>query len=122
MRSAQTARRRLHEGDFKFGKTIEDAFADQVHERDHQLERKSGHVHVAVFFHALAADAHHTPYTILPVVLRTDGVSWTDSRVYVELTRDKIKNAPKYDPSSPLSRDYETRLHKHYGRSEYWGA
>jgi hypothetical protein len=49
-------------------------------------------------------------------------VSWSDSRVYVELTRDKIKNAPEYNPSLPLSRDYETRLYKHYGRSEYWNS
>jgi hypothetical protein len=47
-------------------------------------------------------------------------VSWSDSRVYVDLSRDKIKNAPEYDPSLPLTRDYEARLHKQYGRSEYW--
>jgi hypothetical protein len=49
-------------------------------------------------------------------------VSWSDSRVYVDLARDKIKNAPEYDASLPLTRDYETRLHNHYGRSEYWNA
>ena len=49
-------------------------------------------------------------------------VSWTDSRVYVDLSRDTIKNGPEYDPSLPVSRDYESRLYKHYGRSEYWNA
>jgi hypothetical protein len=47
-------------------------------------------------------------------------VSWSDLRVYVRLSRDKIKNAPEYDPSLPLTRDYETRLHTHYGQAEYW--
>jgi hypothetical protein len=47
-------------------------------------------------------------------------VSWTDSTVYVELTRGAIKNAPEYDPSRPIDRDYEARLHQHYGRQGYW--
>jgi hypothetical protein len=47
-------------------------------------------------------------------------VSWTDSRVYVDLLRDTIKNGPEYDPSAPLSREYENRLYNHYGRSQYW--
>lgn len=49
-------------------------------------------------------------------------VSWNDLRVYVDLSRDKIKNAPEYDPSLPLTRDYEARLYNHYGRSEYWNT
>lgn len=49
-------------------------------------------------------------------------VSWSDARVHIDLPRDKIKNGPEYDPSLPLTRDYETQLHKHYGRSEYWNA
>ena len=47
-------------------------------------------------------------------------VNWSDSRVHVAVPRDKIENAPEYDSSSPLTRDYEARLHKHYGQSEYW--
>ena len=47
-------------------------------------------------------------------------VSWTDSRVFVDLSRDSIKNGPEYDPSAPLSREYENRLYNHYGRSQYW--
>ena len=47
-------------------------------------------------------------------------VSWADSTVYVELTRAAIKSAPEYDASSPIDRDYEDRLHTHYGRQGYW--
>jgi hypothetical protein len=47
-------------------------------------------------------------------------VSWSDSTVYVELTRGAIKNGPEYDPSRPIDRDYEGRLYQHYGREGYW--
>jgi hypothetical protein len=46
--------------------------------------------------------------------------SWQDSRVYVNLARDAIQEAPAYDLSKPPSRDYETTLHRHYNRSPYW--
>jgi hypothetical protein len=48
-----------------------------------------------------------------------DTVSWSDSRVYVDLTRDAIKSGPEFDPDN-LNRDYEARLHKHYDRPGYW--
>ena len=47
-------------------------------------------------------------------------VSWTDSKVYVGLSRDAIKNAPEYAESTPITREYENRLHLHYGRPPYW--
>ena len=47
-------------------------------------------------------------------------VSWSDSRVYVDLRRDEIKSAPEYDPSGTFERDYENRLFEHHGRRKYW--
>jgi hypothetical protein len=47
-------------------------------------------------------------------------VSWPDSRVYVDLTREGVKASPEYDPDRPLERDYESRLYRHYGRRSYW--
>ena len=47
-------------------------------------------------------------------------VSWTDSKVYVGLSRDAIQNAPEYVESMPISRDYENQLYFHYGRPPYW--
>ena len=47
-------------------------------------------------------------------------VSWTDSKVYVGLTREAIKNAPEYAESMPITREYENRLYFHYGRPPYW--
>ncbi len=47
-------------------------------------------------------------------------VSWTDSRVYVGLSRETIRNGPEYDDATPITREYENRLHLHYGRPPYW--
>jgi len=46
--------------------------------------------------------------------------SWHDSRVYVNLARSDIQEAPEYDTNRPLSRDYESSLHRHYRRAPYW--
>ncbi|MGA2146959.1 MAG: PRC-barrel domain-containing protein [Bryobacteraceae bacterium] len=47
-------------------------------------------------------------------------VSWTDSKVYVGLSREAIQNAPEYVESTPITREYENRLYFHYGRPPYW--
>ena len=47
-------------------------------------------------------------------------IRWDDAHVTVDLSRDQIKASPEYDPSKPIPRDYETRLHDHYGRPAYW--
>jgi hypothetical protein len=47
-------------------------------------------------------------------------ITWGESRVHVGLSRERIKNSPEYDPSLPLGREYESSLHNHYDRTEYW--
>ncbi len=47
-------------------------------------------------------------------------VSWKDSKVYVSLRRDIIKDAPVYVESMPITRQYEDRLYATYGRTPYW--
>lgn len=47
-------------------------------------------------------------------------ISWEESKVYVDLTRETIKNAPEYDPATPVNREYESRLYDYYGRPYYW--
>jgi len=47
-------------------------------------------------------------------------VSWTASKVYVGLSRETIKTGPEFVESIPITREYESRLHLHYGRSPYW--
>ena len=47
-------------------------------------------------------------------------VSWTDSKVYLGLSREAIKDGPDYVESMPITREYENRLYLHYGRPPYW--
>jgi len=47
-------------------------------------------------------------------------VSWGKSKVFVDLSRESIKNCPAFDPSKPVTRSYEERLFDHYGRAKYW--
>jgi len=47
-------------------------------------------------------------------------VSWNESKVFVDLLREDIKQSPEYTEESVLTRDYETELHRHYNRQGYW--
>lgn len=47
-------------------------------------------------------------------------VSWMESRVHVNLSRERIKNAPEYDPATMIDRGYEDKLYEHYGSPRYW--
>ncbi len=49
-----------------------------------------------------------------------DRVSWSESKVFVNLTRESIRQSPEYTEESLLTRDYETGLHRHYNRQAYW--
>jgi uncharacterized protein YrrD len=49
-----------------------------------------------------------------------DRVSWSDSKVFVNLTREAVKLAPEYTADTLLNRDYEASLHAHYEREGYW--
>jgi len=46
---------------------------------------------------------------------------WAESKVFVALTREEVKDSPDYDPSAPVNREYEARLYDFYGRPKYWG-
>jgi hypothetical protein len=47
-------------------------------------------------------------------------VSWSQSTVFVNLSRQTIKESPEYTDESLLTRDYEIGLHGHYNRKGYW--
>ena len=49
-----------------------------------------------------------------------DRVSWSDSKAYIDLPRERIKQAPEYEKNMTISRDYEERVYRHYSRSGYW--
>jgi hypothetical protein len=48
-----------------------------------------------------------------------EAIRWDDAHVTVDLSREQIKTSPEYDPSKPIPRDYESRLHDHYDRPVY---
>lgn len=47
-------------------------------------------------------------------------VNWADETVSVDLTQQAVKDAPAYDPTTPLDRQREIDVHAHYGRAGYW--
>jgi len=47
-------------------------------------------------------------------------VSWDESKVFINLSRDAIKKSPEYTEASLPTRDYENKLHRHYDRRGYW--
>ncbi|MHB1678087.1 MAG: PRC-barrel domain-containing protein [Sulfuriferula sp.] len=46
-------------------------------------------------------------------------VEWTEQEVFVKVTRQAVETSPEYDPSHPLSLEYEKHLHAHHARSVY---
>jgi hypothetical protein len=49
-------------------------------------------------------------------------VSWNESKVFVDLSRETIKQSPEYTEESLITRDYETGLYRHYQREGYWAG
>jgi uncharacterized protein YrrD len=47
-------------------------------------------------------------------------VSWSESKVFIHLSRETIKQSPEFTDESTLTRDYEDALHRHYNRQGYW--
>ena len=47
-------------------------------------------------------------------------ISWSESNVYVDLSRATIKQSPAYHAGTPLNREYEEELHRHYNFQGYW--
>jgi hypothetical protein len=46
-------------------------------------------------------------------------VYWAESTVYVDLTRQAVRNSPRYDSAAPLDSDQEAAVRTHYGRARY---
>lgn len=49
-----------------------------------------------------------------------DRVSWDELKVFINLSREDIKQSPEYSEDFLLTRDYETKLHSHYNQVGYW--
>ena len=49
-----------------------------------------------------------------------DRLSWEDSKVFVDLSRQAVKRSPGYKEQQPITREYESELYDHYGKTTYW--
>ena len=58
--------------------------------------------------------------TVLMSPAWIERISWAESKVHVEFSRETIKNAPEYVEDAPINREFENRLYSHYGRAPYW--
>ena len=47
-------------------------------------------------------------------------MSWPESKVFANLSREAIQESPEYSDEFLLTRDYETELHRHYNLEGYW--
>ncbi|AMJ59655.1 PRC-barrel domain-containing protein [Bosea sp. PAMC 26642] len=46
-------------------------------------------------------------------------ISWSQEKVYLDVTRERVKASPAWDPAAMINDIYEKRLHEHYGWSGY---
>jgi uncharacterized protein YrrD len=47
-------------------------------------------------------------------------VSWSESKIFINLSAESIRQSPEYSDKSLLTREYESKLHGHYNRQAYW--
>jgi hypothetical protein len=47
-------------------------------------------------------------------------IDWARRTLAIDMDAQKIKACPPFDPGSPVTREYENDLYRHYGRSGYW--
>jgi hypothetical protein len=46
-------------------------------------------------------------------------IRWADRRIVVDITREKIKCCPEWDPTIAMDRAYTNRVDTHYGWHTY---
>ncbi len=49
-----------------------------------------------------------------------DRISYDESKVFVDLSRETIRNVPEYNEDEVLTREHENVLHQHFNRQGYW--
>jgi len=47
-------------------------------------------------------------------------ISWEESKVFINLTRESIKQGPEFTAQTLITRDHEMKLYRHYNREGYW--
>ncbi|MEZ6046428.1 MAG: PRC-barrel domain-containing protein [Planctomycetaceae bacterium] len=47
-------------------------------------------------------------------------ISWEEQKAYLDLSKTQVRNAPLYDPRTPVNREFEKEIYDYYGRPTYW--
>ncbi|MGD0839129.1 MAG: PRC-barrel domain-containing protein [Polyangia bacterium] len=47
-------------------------------------------------------------------------ISWSQRKIFVDLSRQKIKESPEWNAETAINREYEERLYDYYGRPVDW--
>jgi len=47
-------------------------------------------------------------------------ISWEERKVYVDMSRQGVKQSPEWNPEAGVNREYESRLYDYYGRPLDW--
>lgn len=47
-------------------------------------------------------------------------ISWANEEISVDLDSDAVASSPEYEPQTPLSRELESRIFRHFNRPVYW--
>ena len=61
-------------------------------------------------------------HRVLVSPLWIERISWIESYVVVDLTREAVRNAPRYAAGVPLERADEAAMYRYYERDGYWAA
>lgn len=49
-----------------------------------------------------------------------DDINWAEGTVSINLSCGDVKASPKYDPETPINREYELQLYDYYGRPKHF--
>ncbi|MBY6242529.1 PRC-barrel domain-containing protein [Methylosinus sp. Sm6] len=100
------------------GATVYDSQGKEIGEIDHlMIDPETGRARYAVVnfcgFMCLRPGHHAVPWNALCYD--------EDKRRYTsDVTAEQLEKAPEFDADSWKDREWETRIHAHYGASPYW--
>ena len=68
----------------------------------------------------VGADGPQSSRKILLAPNWTDRINWGERKVYMDFAAQLVHESPAWVWATPLTRDYETRLHDHFRQPPYW--
>lgn len=111
---------RLISSEDVIGTDVYGAGDEVVGEIDHlMIEKISGKVAYAVMSFGGILGLAHSHYPIPWPALKYDTAL---GGFRTGITEEQLRDAPEFSDDSWSDRDWETRTHRHYGASPYWGA